>query len=78
MYVMQARFTGPKRLTAAEVPAAYGRVTQGSAGSVRDGCTGKGGDEMWRIALLQSQRSSRHYIGSYMLGKAVWLQQQGS
>ena len=62
-----------------EVPAAaIGRSTQGSVGSIGDGCTGKRGNEIWRITLLQSQRSSRHYRGGYMLGKAVWLQQQGS
>ena len=49
-----------------EVPAAaIGRSTQGSVGSIGDGCTGKGGNETWRIPLLQSQRSSRHYIGGY-------------
>ena len=62
-----------------EVPAAaIGRATQGSVGSVGDRCTGKGGNETRRITLQQSQRLSRHYIGGYILGKAVWLQQQGS
>ena len=41
----------------------------GSAGSVKDGYSGKGGDEMWCITPLQPKRSSHHWEVATAIGK---------